>query len=132
MILLWIILNLYACVSGVKDAVLYCKRSTESFSWNEHIIFFIERAIICSIPVISISISLEELIYSLSAFILSFSFFHNGFYYESRRRIDVNYYRWNSNSNSSTAKFEINFVLRSFLLILAVLILFTKLLINEL
>jgi hypothetical protein len=134
MIEFWILLNLYACVSGTKDAILYCKKATESFKWNEHIVFFIERSIVCSIPIITLyfNISLANITWCLLAFVLSFSFFHNGFYYETRRKIDVPTYRWNSNSKESSAKLELNFVVRTFLLTLAVIILLTKLLLHEL
>lgn len=55
-------------------------------------------------------------------YILTFSFPHNGMYYETRERIDVPEYNFDSNSTTSTAKFELNFKERTTAFIIGILI----------
>lgn len=61
---------------------------------------------------------------------LQFSFFHNGSYGISMKKLGFKDYSWTSVSKTSTAKLELNFVVRTFLLILAVIILIVKLTTN--
>lgn len=119
MIATFIILVLYACVSGAKDGVLWSRKGHEAFKWNEHAIFVVERCLFFSMPFVFPVMSyigqemsiLNALIVTISA-ALCFSFWHNGFYYETRKRIDVKNYHFAYDSRNSTAKFEVNYFVR--------------------
>lgn len=115
MLITFLLLCAYACISGVKDGILWSKKGADAFEWNEHIVFIAERACIGSIvlvlPFIT-NISLLDSVVVLASFCLCFSFLHNGCYYTTRRYIDVDYYNWFSESKSSSAKFNFGIVLR--------------------
>lgn len=115
MIILELQLCFYACISGVKDGILWSKKGADAFEWNEHIVFIAERACIGSIvlvlPFIT-NISLLDSVVVLASFCLCFSFLHNGCYYTTRRYIDVDYYNWFSESKSSSARFNLGIVFR--------------------
>jgi hypothetical protein len=68
-------------------------------------------------------LSLKYAILISIIFTLLFSFFHNGSYNESMKKLGFKEYSWTYTSTTSTAKIELNFVIRSILLILAVIIL---------
>lgn len=115
MLITFLLLCAYACISGVKDGILWSKKGADAFEWNEHIVFIAERACIGSIvlvlPFIN-KISLLDSCAVLASFCLCFSFLHNGCYYTTRRYIDVDYYNWFSESKSSSAKFNLGIVFR--------------------
>jgi len=115
LIILELQLCFYACISGVKDGILWSKKGANAFEWNEHIVFISERACIGSIvfvlPFIN-KLSLLDSCAVLASYCLCFSFLHNGCYYTTRRYIDVDYYNWFSESKSSSARFNFGIVLR--------------------
>ena len=115
MIILELQLLSYACISGVKDGILWSKKGNEAFEWNEHLVLVAERACIGSIvfvlPFIT-NISLLDSGVMLASYCLCFSFLHNGCYYTTRRYIDVDYYNWFSESKSSSARFNLGIVFR--------------------
>jgi hypothetical protein len=116
-IALYILLNLYAATSGVKDAILWSKTGAEAFKWNEHIIFVIERILICICLFLVLALQLYQLFIVVLAFFFSFSFWHNGFYYMARNRIEKSVYPmgfW-SESYTSTSVLEFSTVQRSLL-----------------
>lgn len=113
-------------LEGVNNSLITARKGFLAYSWNEHILFVLQRG---CIPLI-LFIILEDWKLSLLLLvidILQFSFFHNGAYGESMRRIGFKEYSWTYNSPTSTAKIELNFVVRSILLILGVIILIYKL-----
>ena len=115
LIILELQLCFYACISGVKDGILWSKKGANAFEWNEHIVFISERACIGSMVLVLPFINKLSLLDScavLASFCLCFSFLHNGCYYTTRRYIDVDYYNWFSESKSSSAKFNFGIVLR--------------------
>jgi len=115
LIILELQLCFYACISGVKDGILWSKKGANAFEWNEHIVFISERACIGSMVLVLPFINKFSLLDSgavLASFCLCFSFLHNGCYYTTRRYIDVDYYNWFSESKSSSAKFNFGIVLR--------------------
>ena len=125
MTLLYLFFCLYACISGVKDAILYAKNGAETFTWNEHILFNAERfSVLFLVGFATLFVDLNTLGTELLmiACTLSFSFFHNGFYYETARQINRPDYRFWSNSKTSTAKFEITWFLRTNMFIASILI----------
>jgi hypothetical protein len=106
----------YACISGIKDGILWSKKGADSFTWNEHIVFIAERATIGSIlfvlPLLTNTSFLDSSVV-LATFCMCFPFLHNGFYYTTRRYIDVDYYTWFSESKTSSAKFNFGYVFRT-------------------
>lgn len=115
MLITFLLLCAYACISGVKDGILWSKKGADAFEWNEHIVFISERACIGSMVLVLPFINKLSLLDScavLASFCLCFSFLHNGCYYTTRRYIDVDYYNWFSESKSSSAKFNFGIVLR--------------------
>lgn len=127
MITLYILFCLYASISGMKDAILYGKQGAETFKWNEHILFNLERATVLSLMAQALFVKMD--VYGLMVLtgscILSFSLFHNGFYLESARQINRPDYHFYSNSQTSTAPFEITWNLRLFMFILSIAALIT-------
>ena len=106
----------YACISGWKDAILWSRKGSDAYDWNEHYIFIAERACIGSIvftmPVINHFTFVDSAVI-ICVFIACFSFLHNGFYYTTRRYIDVDYYHWFSESKASSARFNFGYFLRT-------------------
>lgn len=113
------LLNMYAMVSGTKDAVLWSRLGTEAYPWNEHIIFVIERGIFFGTPMLFTFIDVETAMVLIMSAVISFPFWHNGFYYTMRRTIDVPDYRWNSDSTTSTARLQITWKIRLALFIIS-------------
>ena len=116
LIILELQLCFYACISGVKDGILWSKKGANAFEWNEHIVFISERACIGSIvlllPLLS-KPSFLDVSAVLLSFCMCFPFLHNGSYYTTRRYIDVDYYHWFSESKSSSARFNFGYILRT-------------------
>lgn len=112
----------YFVLSGIKDAMLWSKKGAEAFTWNEHIVFVLERATIVLLSIVSVlaveltANFLVKYILVLVASLLAFAFWHNGTLYEARNRIDWAYPNgfWSNPSHSSTAK--LNFTLTTRLL----------------
>lgn len=106
----------YACISGWKDAILWSRKGSDAYDWNEHYIFIAERACVGSIVLLLPLLtkpSLLDVSAVLVTFCLCFSFLHNGCYYTTRRYIDVDYYHWFSESKSSSARFNFGYILRT-------------------
>src|SRR5579859_7525209 len=112
-ILTCIVFRFYASASGAKDAMIYGKKGADSLPGNEHVIFFIERLFVVELILLSFFIGFkfqhpEVLIAITINFVLGFSFWHNGFYYIYRGKIDKTYSGFKSNSTTSTSIFEFN------------------------
>lgn len=106
----------YACISGWKDAILWSRKGSDAYDWNEHYIFIAERACVGSIVLLLPLLtkpSLLDVSAVLVTFCLCFPFLHNGCYYTTRRYIDVDYYHWFSESKSSSARFNFGYFLRT-------------------
>lgn len=114
MITLFILLCIYSSLVGSKEAILYAKQGAETFKWNEHILFRFQDVIVYTILIslYLLNITMSECIFSIVSAIFAFPFFHNGFYYETARKINRPDYRFWSNSETSTAKIEIDWTFR--------------------
>lgn len=121
-IILWYI---FASLCGSVEAILWSKKAAEAFKWNEHILLVLQRGLVILICISCYFLELN--IFTGSALIisamLSFSFFHNGFYYFTRSKIDVPTYNFTSNSTSSTAKLQFPFIVRLIMFIFSIIIL---------
>ena len=114
----------YSLLNGMRDGYFYHYRNTsiKMKGENIHWLYSCERVIVGALIVWLHSLyfsSLNTSIFGLSL-VLVFSFFHNGIYYELRKKLsDKNLYPkgfWSS-STSSEALLELNNVSRIFLAI---------------
>ncbi len=115
-----IYLNLLSISMGAIEAILYSKKAAGAFKWNEHALFVINRALIAVCLILSPYAS--DRVQVMTAAIFMFPLIHDGFYYVTRHLIDVPEYRFNSNSTSSTARFEIKFTWRVVLFAMGIVI----------
>lgn len=121
----WIV---FALLQGLNDSYYYHYRMTSNQLKDENIhwVYFCQRFIVCTciglihsmyFPILSTGIFLGSLI-------LIFSFFHNGMYYQMRKKISHgNLYPkgWFSSSTTSQATIELNNVTRIFLAIVGII-----------
>lgn len=124
MVTLLLLLLAYTAISGVKDGLLWSKKGADAFAWNEHIVLVAERISVGLLPLSYMIIKNYTYIdYAalLATWLLLFSFIHNGFYYETRRRIDQPDYDWFSDSSTSTAWFETDIITRTLCFIIGIL-----------
>lgn len=125
LIIFWIV---YALLSGTNDGYYYHYRNTsiQLKDENIHWIYFCQRFILWSCMLLLHSLYFPILstgVFSASL-ILIFSFFHNGIYYETRKRLsNYNLYPkgWFSSSTSSQATIELNNISRIFLAVVGLI-----------
>jgi len=112
----------YSSLSGIKDAILYSHNTHKPFGFNEHQIWVAERAFVLMIILgnIYIELTIIEYIRVAISCILGFSFIHNGYYYETRKRLGKTDYHWFSNSSSTTAKVSFNWFTRTLMYAIAI------------
>ncbi len=120
---------LWASATGSVEAVLWSRKASEAFTWNEHVLLVIQRLIVLALFIAgfyttAVACSYYKDILLFGSIILAFSFFHNGFYFETRKRIDKKDYHFWSNATGSTAVFEFNFITRTIMFIVSLTILF--------
>jgi hypothetical protein len=125
--LIYFIRIVYPCCSGLKDAILWGRKGADSYTWDEHNVFIIERIfqtlyVLFVIVLWYLSILTPlDLIISEIAYILSFPFFQDSFYYEGRKRIDGAYKGFWDDSATSTAKLNFKFKTRLLLFLFGIL-----------
>lgn len=116
MIYLFAILSvMYASFEGAREAFYYHALNGVK-SINIHWIYVVQRALFAGV------LFAVTNYFILLFFICSFSFFHDGFYYYTRNKLNKNIYtkRFTDESTTSTAIFELNFPIRVVLLLFAV------------
>ena len=104
--LLWI---LYCSLEGVSQGALFSHNSENCnarYPFNIHLFLLPPRAIAW--------IAISGMGWALLANFLMFSFFHNGCFYETRRKLEpknekLSHYRFSSKSKTTTAKINIRF-----------------------
>jgi hypothetical protein len=113
----------YSALSGVKDAILYSGKTQSPFGFNEHQIWVVERLSVLMIVLGGLFFSLDDLQYVRVFFscLLCFPFIHNGYYYETRSRLDVPSYNWFSHSKETTAKINLNWFQRTAMFIVGII-----------
>lgn len=130
----WIV---YGLAEGFRDANYYHANNTSinSVKKDIHWIYFCQRFILGSLIAWLVYLNssfLSTTIYS-TGLILLFSFFHNGMYYVTRRKLsNKNLYPkgWWSSSTSSEALLELNNTSRIFLAITGALVIMASFQIN--
>jgi hypothetical protein len=116
---------------GVIEALLFTniyanKLWKTTFGFDVHIFFTVFRVFVFAPGSILIYLQsglLPSALYSV-AVLLMFSFFHNGFYYLGRKKLDGAYNGFTDTSRNTTAKNSFNFKKRTVLLIISILILY--------
>lgn len=108
--ILLIICCIYASLEGVREAYYY--HVVGSFKKNIHWLYLFQRTLF------SILLFSQTNFFILAFFALSFSFFHNGFYYLTRNKLDATVYemKFMDASTTSTAIMEFNFMERTVML----------------
>ena len=122
--MIYLVLNLYALLDGVCDAILYSRKGADSFKWNEHIVLVIRRCLVGLLVLLGVQAPYPCVITQLLCFGLSFSFFHNGAYYITRELINgkgLLWYYWFHDSLTSTAKLEFNYFFRTLLFLISLI-----------
>ena len=117
MVVTLLMLLSYSCMAGSVEAILYSKKAGEAFTWNEHVLFVGKMVVIGIMLLWPYPVLYYDVVASVCFWILAHPFFHDGFYYETRNRIDVpEYHFWYDFSKTSTARFEIRFIWRCVML----------------
>lgn len=136
-ILIFMASSMLCSLIGFNEAILYSGKASNAlsedfFTDNEHVTLRAQDAFICIVIVfyfiagVSIEGIRDSMIFLISnmvGFVLNFSFFHNWFYYVGRNEIDQKIKSsLTYQSKTSTAKREFNFVQRSIMLILGIIV----------
>lgn len=111
--IIWII---YSSLFGISDAWYWysanvAKYSTKNFIFKDlHPNFFWTRSLVASVFALLMSSNNLLIWFSLMICLgLTFPFFHNGFYYRTRNKIDSNQYKLGFMDMSTTSIANINF-----------------------
>jgi hypothetical protein len=128
--MIYLLLCLYAFKHGQTNAILYSRLGADALPRNEHEDLVQERALLVMSVILASFYPYALVLVEVVAFILAFSFFHNGAYYVMRNRID--WYAidntewkydwddikalWTHQSPTSTAKLEFSYKERTLLL----------------
>lgn len=126
---MWI---LYALMDGKREAHFFNLKNKSYTTDKEdiHWVFTLQRFMVF---VLIAYVHYESSLLSTGLFIaglaLIFSFFHNGFYYVTRHKLDSLIYKegWKSNSNSSTAIIELGWKERFIFFIIGISSIITSL-----
>ena len=129
---------LYCCLEGRRDGYFYHYRNTTTELKNENIhwIYFVKRAFVLSLIAVVHVIAYDCYVSTalfVSGLSLVFSFFHNGMYYQTRKKLsDGKIYPlgWMSNSTSSQATLELKWKARVWLAVIGALAILTSFNIN--
>lgn len=103
----------YSCLAGIVEGILYGREGSATFRWNEHILFFLKVIAFGMVYLLPSDQPMLQKWIVIGTWWFMHSFFHDGFYYETRRQIDMPNYRWYFDySKTSTARVELPFVIR--------------------
>lgn len=125
----WII---YSCLEGFREAYYFHNTnvSLHSYKHDLHPFFALQR--FCALfMLLALNMSIHTFILC-GALMLIFPFFHDGFYYIVRHRLDKDIYSkgFFDDSYTSVAKIELNFYSRVILFLIGIAIFITNLNIN--
>ena len=114
-IFLFILSAIWALISGITEGILYSRKGSDAFKWNIHRVYSIQRVTIGLMLIVCYfcgDFRLNTFIYLIGSCILAWNLFHDGAYYETRRRIDTPEYHWYSDTPTTTAILNFSFTLR--------------------
>jgi len=121
---------LFSLLEGARDAASFSHGNT-SHPFNIHKFYLPVRGLffVCILMTVNIlgGFSFFGLALDFLGHMLTFSFFHNGAYYETRRRLEpdnekLSDYNWKHQSTTTTAKLSFNFQYRSLMLIAGIVL----------
>lgn len=120
-ILIW-----YYIAEAIREALYYhFKTMVSKFDFGEHTLFTVQRGVVWLISYIVYFnlMSWYDALIILSAMILMFPFWHDGFYYYMRNFLNNDIYKkkFRDDSTTSTAKLEIKWPLRLIMFIVALI-----------
>lgn len=130
-IIVYILFIVYAITQGKAHAILYSRLGADSFPYNEHKIFTVERCTILLIILFSTLINIHDSLILILANTLGFSFWHNGSYYLTKGKIFKKDLGWFYDSKTSTAFIEINATIRTVGVIISLIIIITWLIVRN-
>lgn len=113
MTLILLALLVYSAFAGIVEGILYGKKGADSFTFNEHAFFVVKMLCLAALVILPFKASLVQGLVVTCVWALMHPLVHDGFYYETRRQIDVPNYRWYYDySKTSTARLELRFIVR--------------------
>lgn len=130
-IIVYILFIVYAITQGKTHAILYSRLGADSFPYNEHKIFTVERCAILLIILFSTLITIHDSLILILVNAFGFSFWHNGSYYLTKGKIFKEDLSWFYNSKTSTAFIEINATIRTVGVIISLIIIITWLIVRD-
>lgn len=126
MLYIYLLFIIYSSLAGSVEAILYGRQGAETFKWNEHILYVLKAGFVLGGYLLAPYLVHMNIIESLICFAvsaISYPFFHDGFYYETARRINRPDYRFSSNSKTSTADIEVPWFIRLNAFLVSIIIL---------
>jgi hypothetical protein len=122
--MIYLLLCLYAFKHGQTNAILYSRLGAEALPRNEHEDLVQERALLVTSVIMASFYPYALVLLEVVAFVLAFSFWHNGSYYVMRGTIafgsklpfETSKNLWKGESKTSTAKLEFSYKERTLLL----------------
>lgn len=122
MILILVLLILIFTLRAMEQAVLWSRKATEAFGWNEHILFILSRGLLFASLLVCTFYGWKPVLYAILCFLPMFIFVHNGVYYETRNRIDGSYPKgfFDKSTTSSARLPTLSFVARTALFLVGV------------
>lgn len=119
--------GIWALFSGIIEGILYSERGADAFKGNEHHYFDVQRMSIGCLIVVSFFLHRylndKEFMMLLISSLLSWNFFHDAGYYQTRYFIDTPAYKWYSDSTTSSAKLNFSFKTRLLLFLIGLIFL---------
>lgn len=117
-VITFLLVVVFATFEGITHAILWSRKGVNAFKWNEHYVFVVTRILFGIATVLPGSMA------GLICGVLAYPFFHNGFYYQIRNRIDKSYPKgFFSESTTSTATINFGVRFRTILFIGSILLL---------
>lgn len=103
----------YIILAGIVEGVLYSRKGSDAFKWNEHVLYIALIVCVCSLYLLDSGISnIWDKVMVILVVWFSYPLVHDAAYFETRRRIDVPEYRWYSFSTNRSNRIEIPSMIR--------------------
>jgi len=130
MLYIYLLFVIYSSLAGSVEAILYGRQGAETFKWNEHVLYVLKAGFVLGGYLLApylVHMSILESLVCFGISSMAYPFFHDGFYYETARRINRPDYRFSSNSQTSTADIEVLWSIRlnAFLVSIITLLIYT-------
>ena len=118
-IITYLLMVLAASDEGVTHAILWSGKKTDSYKWNEHLVFVAQRIFF------GVALLITANVWAFVVGVLAYPFFHNGFYYWQRNYIDGSYPQgFKADSLTSSAVINFSFRSRTTMFVISLLLFF--------